>query len=54
MDKEGSKREKVDGIDKSQIKATFAASMSGYFLLVQLVYYGKTAKCHLTVEFPEG
>ena len=55
MDKEGSKRVEVAGIDdKRQITATFAASLSGNFLPVQLVYEGKTAKCHPTVEFPEG
>ena len=55
MDKEGSKRVEVAGIDdKCQITATFAASLSGQFLPVQLVYEGKTTKCHPTVEFPEG
>ena len=55
MDKEGSKRVEVIGIDdKRQITATFAASLSGNFLSVQLVYEGKTTKCHPAVEFPEG
>ena len=55
MDKEGSKRVEVIGIDdKRQITATFAASLSGNFLPVQLVYEGKTTKCHPVVEFPEG
>ena len=51
MDKEGSKRVVVAGIDdKRQITATFAASLSGHFLPVQLVYEGKMTKCHPTVE----
>ena len=55
MDKEGSKRVEVIGIDdKCQITATFATSLSGHFLSVQLVYEGKTTKCHPAVEFPEG
>ena len=55
MDKEGSKRVEVIGIDnKCQLTATFAASFSGHFLPVQLVYEGKTIKCHPAVEFPEG
>ena len=55
MDKEGSKRvEVVDIDDKHQIAATFAASLSRHFLPVQLVYEGKTTKCHPAVEFSEG
>ena len=55
MDKEGCKRVEVIGIDdKRQITVTFAASLSGNFLPVQLVYEGKTTKCHPAVEFPEG
>ena len=55
MDKEGSKWVEVVGIDnKCQITATFAASLSGHFLPVQLVYEGKTIKCHPAVEFPKG
>ena len=55
MAKEGSKRVEVAGIDdKRQITATFAASLSGNFLPVQMVYEGKTTKCHPSVKFPEG
>ena len=55
MAKEGSKRVEVVGIDdKCQITATFAASLSGNFLPVQMVYEGKTSKCHPSVKFPEG
>ena len=55
MAKEGSKRVEVVGIDdKRQITATFAASLSGNFLPVQMVYEGKTSKCHPPVKFPQG
>ena len=55
MAKEGSKRVEVAGIDdKRQITATFAASLSGNFLPVQLVYEGKTTRCHPAVDFPDG
>ena len=55
MAKEGSKRVEVVGIDdKRQITATFAASLSGNFLPVEMVYEGKTTKCHPAVKFPEG
>ena len=53
--KEGSRRVEVVGIDdKHQITATFAASLSGNFLPVQMVYEGKTIKCHPSVKFPDG
>ena len=55
MAKEGSKRVEVAGIDdKRQITATFAASLSGNFLPVQLVYEGKTTRCHPAIDFPDG
>ena len=55
MAEKGSKRVEVFGIDdKRQITATFAASLTGSFLLIQLVYAGKTSRCHPAVEFPEG
>ena len=50
-----SKRVEVSGIeDKRQITATFAASLSGSFLPVQLVYQGKTSKCHPSIDFPDN
>lgn len=55
MAQKGSKRVEVFGIDdKRQITATFAASLTGSFLLIQLVYEGKTTRCHPAVDFPEG
>ena len=49
-----SKRVEVSGVDdKRQITATFAASLTGSFLPVQLVYQGKTSKCHPSIDFPK-
>ena len=55
IDKEEPKRvEVVDSDHKRQIIATFAASLSGQFLPVHLIYEGKTTKCYPAVEFPEA
>ena len=53
MAKEGSKRVEICGIDdKRQVTAVFGCSLTGAFLPVQLVYQGKTDKCHPTFDFP--
>ena len=50
-----SRKVEVAGVDdKRQITATFAASLSGSFLPFQLVYQGKTSKCHPSIDFPKG
>ena len=50
--KEGSKRVEICGIDdKRQITAIFGCSMTGDFLPVQLVYLGKTNKCHPSFQY---
>lgn len=50
----GSKRVEVAGVnDKRQITATFAASLGGDFLPFQLLYEGKTERCHPTFKFPD-
>ena len=52
---EGSKRiELIGHDDKQQITATFARTLTGLFLPIQLVYEGKTTKCHPSIEFPKG
>ena len=38
--------------DKSQIIATYTASMSGEILPVQILCQGKTDRCHLNHVFP--
>ena len=53
MAKEGSKGVEICGIDdKRQITAVFGCSMAGDFLPVQLVYLGKTNKCHPSFQYP--
>ncbi|KAK3084172.1 hypothetical protein FSP39_009403 [Pinctada imbricata] len=52
---EGAKRVEIQGIDdKRQITGTFAGSMDGVFLPMQLIYGGKTDKCHPKYKFPQG
>ena len=40
--------------DKRQITAVLAASAKGDYLCPQLLYKGKTPRCHPTIEFPTG
>ena len=40
--------------DKRQITAVMAASAKGDYLCPQLLYKGKTPRCHPTIEFPTG
>ena len=40
--------------DKRQITAVVAASMTGEYLPPQLIYTGKTEKCHPVVSIPSG
>ena len=55
MAEEGSKRVEVAGLgDKRQVTATFAACLDGTFLPMQILYQGKTARCHPKYRFPEG
>lgn len=55
MDKEGSKRVEIAGVDdKRQITAVFAGSLTGDFLPPQLIYKGTTQRCLPTVQFPSG
>ena len=55
MATEGSKRiELIGQDDKRQITATFAGSLTGNFLPIQLVYEGKTTRCHPSIDFPKG
>ncbi len=53
MEKEGSKRVEIVGVDdKRQITDVFSCSMAGDFLLIQLIYTGKTKKCLPRFDFP--
>ena len=53
MAAEGSKRVEVIGLsDKRQITATFAATLNGDFLPMQILYQGKTSRSHPKYKFP--
>ena len=51
MAKEGSKRIEVAGLgDKQQLTAMFAATKTGDFLPLQIIYAGKTSQCLPTIK----
>lgn len=53
MEQRGTKRVDVVGAgDKRLITAVFCGSLVGDFLLIQVIYRGKTAWCHPRYEFP--
>lgn len=53
MAERGSKRVEIDGVnDKRQITAVFCGSLIGEFLPVQIIYKGKTERCHPQFQFP--
>ncbi len=55
MAAQGSRRVEVVGLgDKRQITATFAASLDGTFLPMQILYQGKTGRSHPKYAFPDG
>ena len=52
-DVKGVKTVPIKGMDeKRQMTATFAISMSGEFLLIQVIYEGKTKRCLPKYTFP--
>ena len=53
LDKKGKKRIEIAGYqDKRQITAVMCGSLVGELLPFQLVYAGKTSRCHPAYEFP--
>ena len=55
MAAEGSRRVEVAGLgDKQQVTVTFAASLDGTFLLMQILYKGKTNRAYPKYVFPDG
>ena len=53
LDKKGDKRVAIAGhCDKRQITAVMCAALTGEVLPVQLVYEGKTRRCHPLSDFP--
>ena len=54
MEKEGSRRVVVTGLgDKRQITGVFCSTMEGDFLPPQLLYEGRTERCHPSFSFPK-
>ena len=39
--------------DKRMITATFACTLSGYFLPIQILYTGTTQRCHPKYKYPD-
>ena len=55
MEQRGARRVEMVGVnDKRQITAVFCGSLVGDFLPIQLIYKGKTSRCHPKFQFPEG
>ena len=53
MEKQGAKRVELSGANnKQQITAVFCGSMTGEFLPLQVIYQGKTPRCHPRFRFP--
>ena len=53
MEKQGSKRVEIVGSnDKRMITAVLCGSLIGDFLPIQLIYKGKTSRCHPRFQFP--
>ena len=49
------KKVDVEGLnDKCQFTGTFAGTLSGVFLPMQLLYHGKTDRVHPHYQFPSG
>ena len=53
MEKKGSKRVELTGVnDKRQVTAVLCGNMLGDFLPLQVIYKGKTPRCHPYHKFP--
>ena len=54
MEQRGAQRVEITGLnDKRMITAVFCGTLTGDFLPIQLVYQGKTDRCHPKYNFPE-
>lgn len=55
MEKEGASRVSIaHADDKRQLTAVLAVTAAGEYLAPQLLYKGKTTKCHPQTSFPDG
>ena len=54
MEQQGSKRVEIIGAnDKRMITAVFCGSLAANFLPLQIIYGGKTERCHPRFQFPD-
>lgn len=54
MEEQGATRVELAGLnDKRQITAVFCGNILGAFLPIQVIYQGKTGRCHPHFQFPE-
>lgn len=54
MEQRGARHVEITGLnDKHMITAIFCGTLCGDFLPLQLVYHGKTKRCHSKYNFPE-
>ena len=55
MEEQGARRVAIEGLnDKRQITVTLAVTLSGELLPLQLLYTGKTNRCHPSYDFPSS
>ena len=55
MNQQGARHVEITGVNnKRQITALFCATLTGDFLSLQLIYKGKSARCHPHYQFPSG
>ena len=55
MAKRGDKSVSIKGLsDKRNIILTFVVTLAGDFIPLQIVYAGKTKRCHPNFQFPSG
>lgn len=55
LEQEGAERVEIAGLnDKRQVTATLAGTLSRKLLPLQILYQGKTERCHPSQTFPDG
>jgi len=55
LEQEGAERVEIAGLsDKHQVIATLAGALPGKVLSLQILYQGKTERCHPSQMFPDG
>ena len=55
LEQQGAEQVEIAGQnDKCQVTATLAGTLSGELLPLQILYQGKTERCHPSQTFPDG